>query len=221
MLLDMHIVHALTNGWKVYRDSLAAFSELFPVVAAATLAEWHALLVAEEPEIRATFAPGTPEAFPLISVELMSETPEVRGLGNSLGIEDGGTRRILGFTAGQRAEVSIIAKRDEATRALSVIVRAVMLRAVKSFMRSGYVSIQYEGAGELSLDEMLVAEELGIYSRRLSYSARVEVAVPEQPAGTVLPTKPWFIQLDAVADDPVRDPATGAGTPGGVTPADD
>ncbi len=219
MLLDLHIVHALANGWVPYRDNLAAFSELFPGVSAAMLSDWHAALVAETPVFRAAFAAGTPEGYPLISVELMSETPSDRYMSKSRGIVDG--RQILGFSARQVAEVTIQSKRDEVTRALSRVVQAVMLRATSSFLRSGYVEIQYDGSGEMGLDELLIAEDLGIHTRRLTYAAVVDLEVPEQLPGDLVGSTSWYVQIDDVPEDLARAPAVGAGVPGGVTPVED
>lgn len=215
----MHMVHALTNGWTSYRDSLAAFRELLPTVGDDETLRWHDLLVAEPPEFRSAWAPGTPEGFPLVSVEMMSETPEERAMGNFLG-RNSAPQDELGFGVRQGAEVTIMSKRDETLRSLAVIARAVFIRAVKSFVRSGYEELRYEGLGELALEEMLAAEELGVSVIRLRYSAKTTVVVPDPPAGA-LTSKPWYIQLDAVEEDTVLPPAPGAGVPGGVTPVSD
>jgi hypothetical protein len=219
MFLDMHIVHALNNGWVGYRDDVDAFAELLPGVSAGVAAEWHAALVADPPVFRAAFAPGAPEAFPLVSVELMGETVSDRYLGKSQGIIGG--RRHIGFGVGQTAEITVMAKRDEVTRSLCRVIQAVMIRATVSFIKSGYISVQYDGAGELGMDEMLVAEELGIYIRRLTYSAVLEIEVPEQLPGGSVASAEWFVQLGDVPEDVGTPPATGAGTPGGVTPTED
>jgi len=219
MLLDMHIVHALTNGWKAYRDSLEAFRELLPSVSEDVAATWHATLVAHEPVFRVAHAPRTPEAFPFVTVELLSDTPSERSLGNFTGMHGG--RRMLGFSSRQTASITIESKQDETLRALAIIIRAVLLRATTSFLRSSYVSFQYEGMDPLGMDEQLVAESFGIYTRHLQYSAEVEIHIPEQLPGVVVPDIGWFVQLENVVEDPAREPATGAGVPGGVTPLTD
>ncbi len=220
MLLDMHMVHAVLNGWTVYRDSLVAFRGLFPTLGDAVTLRWHTLLVDEPPAVRSAFAPGTPEGLPLVTIELTGESVENRAMSNRLGTTST-PQHELGFGVRQTTEVTIMSKRDETLRALAVIVRAVLLRAVPSFQRSDYEDLRYEGMGELSLDEMLVAEELGVSVIRLRYSAQSSVVVLDPPTGA-LTSKPWFVQLDDVVEAPGDPaPATGAGTPGGVTPDND
>lgn len=211
MLFDLHIVAMFDAVWPTYRDSLAAFQLCMePYVGADKAAEWHASLLESPPKFRTMLAPGS-EKLPLVSVELIAGDKDTAFLGNSMG---NGT---LGYFFTERVEVTVLSKRDEITRALCLWVMAVMLRANESFQQSGYIDTSFLGAGELSLEELLAAEDLGAFARRLSYQSRREICTPQSLTG-VVEDKPVVIQLSNVVEDIARDPADGAGVPGGVTP---
>ena len=216
MLLDLHITQTLASVWPTYRDSLPAFqAAMAPYVTSAKAAEWHALLLADPPVFRTQVAPGTPERFPVISVELIGGEKTEEFLGNTMGLSGG--NRTLGFNFSERVEITVLSKRDEITRCLCLLVIGVLLRAVPSFQKSNYINLTFDGAGELSLEELLVGEDLGIYARRLSYSSTREMSTPERFPDDLITPKPAFIQLDLVFEDASEDPAPGAGIPGGVT----
>lgn len=225
-LLDLHVLNALQAGMPAYLGSQAAFNELFPGIAPSVLSDWRDELNAatagrEAISFREGFAPNTPEGARLIAVVLLSEQMVEGYLGQSVGRLDDG-RDALGFVNRENVSVVIMTTRSHLTRALHVLTRAALLRAVGSIMSVGYRDFAYGGADELSPDEMLLAEDARVFVRRLNYSADLEVTIPAltpDEATTQDPYKPFRVQYEGIVEDPDREPATGAGLPGRVTPS--
>jgi len=221
--LDFHVLHAIQAGLPAYLSNQAAFDEIFPGVSPALLARWREELNQrtkdrEAISYRDWLGTGVPEGARLILVKPLSERPIEGYLGDSLGKLDDG-REARGYTITEDVEILISSLRSDLTRALHALVRAVLIRAQTSFMEIGYRAIEYSGSSELSPDEQLLAEEMGFYIKRLSYSASLDVSVPDRLPGEPLDSKPFYTQMAVIEPDPDRTPATGAGTPGSVVPA--
>ena len=188
-ILDLHTLMALQNGWLTYKASVADFKGLFNAVDPTIVGEWHAALVAKPPTFRA-HAATKKDGFPLVIVRMLGETLEHEPMGGMAFTDDAGVpaEEIL---VRQSVRVLAMTEHAELTRAMFVMVRAIMLHARPAFLAAGYLSIDYGGGDELYPEEQLVSEELGIVVREQTYHALAQVRVPE-PEG-VPATQAWFV----------------------------
>lgn len=230
-LLDLQLLAILkhsTDGIAAYLDNAAAFAELFDDINPTTLEKWRNELRQPPPEapklkpvvFKRNWSAGIPEHARIVMVRPPSER-EIEGyLGNKMGtIEDGdGRRELVGSTVEQSVEIMVMTLREHLTDALKVVVHAVLVRAKATLEGLGYASMRYGSTSELSPVTQMIAEDLGVFTHQLRFTANRDVAIPLQLPGQPINYKPFAVQLDNVEPDPERDPAPGAGTPGGVAP---
>lgn len=208
-ILDYHIMLALQQGWKAYYKSDAAqFAKLFQGVSSAVLTKWHAGLTARDLQVRLDNARGE-MTLPCVVVRLESEAMTMIPFGTSMTI---GGELCHPFLLNQRATVEIRTPTPELTRALAVVVRAVLHLARGQFCKNiGYNHFSFEGGGALSPEEQYIAEQsglAGITLYRMAYTAESEGSIPD-PVG--LPEAiDWFVLAE--------DESTVDGLPGGVVP---
>jgi len=89
----------------------------------------------------------------------------------------------------QTARVHILTTHPELTRALHISLIACAMGSRKSFYDLGYRDLEYLGAADLSIEEGLMPEDLGVYVRVQRYMARshFEIAdISEFTSGDVL-----------------------------------
>lgn len=234
-ILNLHVLYALQNGWKAYKDDAAAFKALFRSVNDATLAAWHAYIVANPPDFRSVRGKGPPENLsPWVVVSLADEKAETRCLGDFGGRDPDTGAEALETVVSQDVRITIMARNNETVQALMVMFRAVLILAARDFVRAGYEDFAYEGLDQMNPDEEMLCVDLGIFMGVLRCSAKsiVSVSVPV-PAGLEPGAFDWFVQMPDVEMDPswpVVDgklpdgtpiPAPGAGTPGSVIVVND
>jgi hypothetical protein len=91
----------------------------------------------------------------------------------------------------QRIRISTLAQSPELARALHVVCRAIMQVSIQDLTQAGYTAVEFDGTDELSVEEMLAAEEMGIYVRHQTWSAMSQVEIRGWTATAA--TKPWFV----------------------------
>jgi hypothetical protein len=228
-LLDLHTLIGLQNGWSYYRDAIVNFRELFPHVETALVDDWHLKLSAKKVNFRPHGAAGSDE-FPVVAVQLMNETHQHEPLGGYAYTKADG-RDVEAMILKQTIGITILTQSAEITRALHVVIRAIMQLAKTDFLKAGYLDLMFDQTEELAPQEELAAEELGIFVRRQRYTARAQVEVPHigeagEPFGMGPGKKPWFFFVDDIKT--IQDPndPTGVGRtldvdgdPGGVVPS--
>jgi len=79
----------------------------------------------------------------------------------------------------------------ETAEVLSQIVITALHALRKDFIANGYLTFQFENIAELAPQELLAAEELGVFVRRMNLtammhdSAGVDLFTPDQIVGTL------------------------------------
>jgi len=131
----------------------------------------------------------------------------MEGLGGVARLADDG-RQVYAFIVDQTVRVGIYSRSAELTRAMYVVLRAAMEIAIPALLELGYLNVFFASAEDLTPEEALIAEEMGIYVRRQSWSAQSQVEAIE-PASAIPSPKTWTIQVEDIEVD---------GTPGGVVP---
>lgn len=206
-MLDMWLTHAINNAFRLYQDNLEAFQDTFPLVPAATIAEWHAAFAERKVDVRVALSPGAPEGLPAVSLLNLGEMRDTTTLAKQLSGE------ATGYLVKESVRAHVYARSDIQSRVLGRLIQVAVLRATRSILRSGYVDVQTDSLSAIDL-ELVFAENGGVYARDLEISAVRELVVPEALPDTPDPeVLVWAVQLEGVVPDPSRDPATGANAP--------
>ena len=179
-LFELHLVNAIHNGIEAYKQDQAKFKALFFGVNDTTLGTWHQELVDNPPHFRTATATGI-EQFPMVLVISGEESVDQRFLDN-FGTRSGVSGAVSAFFVSESAQVHILSKHPDLTRVLHVLCRAAFEQARQGFLSSGYHDVQYRGSDALSVEERLAAEEMGIYMKRLNFSASSPVNIPLETA---------------------------------------
>lgn len=164
-VFDLHSVVALQNGWAALASDLTAFKNIFMhpsgtgfQLPEAVLDEWHATLVSRGVEVRASWTFGPPE-IPVIGVRLEEVPSNLNPLGYFDRHQDGKTLRSM--LTDQVIAVASYAPHAELTRALRMVVQAIMLDFLDFFHDLGYADVDFLGGGDLRPEELLMPEEVG------------------------------------------------------------
>ncbi len=194
-LFDLHLLQGMQAGVSEYIGNEDNFKELFKGVSNDLLGTWFSSLNDQKPTIKASFSPGADD-FPVIAIQLESENTS--NPGHPLGrfshtvTQNRDVEKLL---LTQRVSVTILSKHPEITRCLHIVCRAAATRMNKAFLEY-YDDVKYLDAADLSPDDNLLAEELGIYVRRQRYEALSFADIPQLAEPTILP---WNVGIhDAV-----------------------
>jgi len=224
---------AAGNGlvsWGVdFKWGRANFDRVFPMVEPSVIDSWYTGLVNESSVTFRSFASPGHDDFPLVILQLMSEQSDTDILGNAARPWEEGTpgQYVDAMVVNQEMEVTIMTKSHELTRALFVIVRAILMRYTPTFLKAGYLDVKYLNSQELAPEERLIAEDAGVYVRKMRWRALAQVEafpITEAPLET---GKPWWVLHADIKSktNPTPPPARAldnlAGTAGGVVPLDD
>ena len=124
------------------------------------------------------------QSLPLVVCQQMSRNVIHRPLGGSaLGVEQ--------TISNQTAQVELMTAGAEATEVLGQLVITAIHALRKDFISNGYLTFQFENIAELAPQELLAAEELGVFVRRLTISAMmhdsagVNLFSPDEVIGTL------------------------------------
>lgn len=124
------------------------------------------------------------QSLPLVVCQQMSRNVIHRPLGGSaLGVEQ--------TISNQTAQVELMTAGAEATEVLGQLVITALHALRKDFISNGYLTFQFENIAELAPQELLAAEELGVFVRRLTISAMmhdsagVNLFSPDEVIGTL------------------------------------
>jgi hypothetical protein len=234
-LFDLHALVALQNGWTRFSGlhapppdgpiyGLANFKRHFPMVEDDVVESWFKELVEDSKVTFRSFASPGHDDFPLVVLQLASESSSVDILGNAARVwEDGAPSQYVdAMVVKQELNITIFTKAHEITRALFVVCRAILLRYVPMFLEAGYLDIKYLDAAELGPEEALIAEDLGVFVRRMRWTASSQVEAFPIEDGVVIPAKPWWVLASDISTStnpnppPDRTLDSVDGIPGGV-----
>jgi hypothetical protein len=124
------------------------------------------------------------QSLPLVVCQQMSRNVIHRPLGGSaLGVEQ--------TISNQTAQIELMTAGAEATEVLGQLIITALHALRKDFIANGYLTFQFENIAELAPQELLAAEELGVFVRRLTISAMmhdsagVNLFSPDEVIGTL------------------------------------
>lgn len=186
-MIHHHLTTALRTSLTYYLDQAnqqALLDHLYNTAHDdATLAKVLQELREKAPKIIPHATAGA-QALPLVVCQQMSRTVVHRPLGGSaLGVEQ--------TISTQSARIEVMTAGAETAEVLSQIVITALHALRKDFITNGYLTFQFENIAELAPQELLAAEELGVFVRRMNLtammhdSAGVDLFTPDQIVGTL------------------------------------
>lgn len=186
-MIHHHLTTALRAALNYYLDAAnqaQTLEHLYnPAHDDATLIKILAELREKSPKVIPHATAGA-QSLPLVVCQQMSRNVIHRPLGGSaLGVEQ--------TISNQTAQIELMTAGAEATEVLGQLIITALHALRKDFISNGYLTFQFENIAELAPQELLAAEELGVFVRRLTItammhdSAGVNLFSPDEVIGTL------------------------------------
>lgn len=186
-MIHHHLTTALRAALNYYLDAAnqaQTLEHLYnPAHDDATLIKILAELREKTPKVIPHATAGA-QSLPLVVCQQMSRNVIHRPLGGSaLGVEQ--------TISNQTAQIELMTAGAEATEVLGQLIITALHALRKDFIANGYLTFQFENIAELAPQELLAAEELGVFVRRLTISAMmhdsagVNLFSPDEVIGTL------------------------------------
>lgn len=186
-MIHHHLTTALRAALNYYLDAANQAQTLEHLYNTAhddaTLIKILAELREKSPKVIPHATAGA-QGLPLVVCQQMSRNVIHRPLGGSaLGVEQ--------TISNQTAQIELMTAGAEATEVLGQLVITALHALRKDFISNGYLTFQFENVAELAPQEMLAAEELGVFVRRLTISAMMHDSAganlfsPDEVIGTL------------------------------------
>jgi len=170
--LGYYLTTANKNKWLALFDNTAHNDSL--------LSQVYTELQNNKPRLMPHAQAGT-ASLPLVVAQLMSRTVTDRPLGHSAnGVES--------LISRQSVKIEIMCKGSDEAEILAVTVLRALQQARGDFLQNGYLYFSVDSIEELAPQEQLVAEELGVFVRRIEVSSQVQEEVARLFEDTTLGT---------------------------------
>lgn len=212
MILDLHMINAVSSGFAYYKTNQSAFDALFKGVGASILASWFSEFSGDGfPPVRSRNAQGTATA-PLITIVPLSESTTQNVL-HDYGGRNANGEAVDTYMIEEALELVMFARSPEMARVYHVVGRACIAIARRALHKADYHNIRYDGSEALTPEEELASEELGIFVKRLRVSAshRVQIPIPRSIEYKNINTYENVLVLN-------EDQQSTGGTQGGASP---
>ena len=170
--LGYYLTTANKNKWLALFDNTAHNDSL--------LSQVYTELQNNKPRLMPHAQAGT-ASLPLVVAQLMSRTVTDRPLGHSAG----GVESLI---SRQSVKIEIMCKGSDEAEILAVTVLRALQQARGDFLQNGYLYFSVDSIEELAPQEQLVAEELGVFVRRIEVSSQVQEEVARLFEDTTLGT---------------------------------
>lgn len=186
-MIHHHLTTALRAALNYYLDAANQAQTLEHLYNTAhddaTLIKILAELREKSPKVIPHATAGA-QSLPLVVCQQMSRNVIHRPLGGSaLGVEQ--------TISNQTAQIELMTAGAEATEVLGQLIITALHALRKDFISNGYLTFQFENVAELAPQELLAAEELGVFVRRLTISAMMHDSAganlfsPDEVIGTL------------------------------------
>jgi len=204
-MLDIHMIHLLSNGVKYYKADRRLFDPLFYNFADSMKERLFNELNRKPVNFDVAFLNRKAGGTPLIVVQNDEQVFPNQALADASGVaEDSFGRRVRYshiFTS-QTATITVFAESIELARALQVIIRSSILLFTGTLIKAGYENILYQGSTSIGVDPTLMEGGTPAYTVSMSYSALhhhiipvyldhlsdVGAPIPDFPIDVLLPT---------------------------------
>lgn len=163
-MIDLHILHAVSNGIKAYQGNQTAFEGLFPELGQNLRTKyWNKFSVSD-----VSFTKGFSrkiEKTPSISVSY----EEASSMNEQL-LSNGGRNKQLFLSLESR--IKICDKDYDLTRILHRVIQSVLLLFKNGFLQNGYLNFDFVSSEALENDEGYTSSDEIYYARELAYNAQ-------------------------------------------------
>jgi len=165
-IIDLHIIHALSNGIKAYRNNEDAFKGLFPEVGEPLKDKYWNKFSTSQLSLEKGFSRKRAKT-PSMAVSFNeASSMEEQVLSN------GGRNKVL-FLA-LEAKIKVADKDYDLVRILHRLVQSILLLFKDSFLDNGYLNFDFVSSEALENDEMeeFTSKDVIFYSQELTYNAQ-------------------------------------------------
>lgn len=193
MNFDFHIIHAIANGLKHFKDNKSAFDALLPGTSDSYKTKSHELLNSINPTFDITSLHKT-LSNPAITVYTRSDAMNDM---QPLNDRSGANEYVL--FQGNTANIYIYADTKEKIRLLTVIVQASMLLFKQSFFKIGYDNLRFISTSDVDLNKDGSDNKLAsfdIFKKELVYQSLSTIKV--EPRISPEAEYPWEISVDLI-----------------------
>jgi len=170
-VIDLHFIHALSNGVKYYKENREAFRQVFEDVAESYADRLFDKVSALNINFDEAYTKNH-ESFPLITTSINESNPN----GNQV-LGNRGFNKSNVLFINQECTVYIYATDKDVLRVLHRLCQASLLLFKKSFLASGYLNIEFNNSGDLKPDDDIIGKGTVVYGRSLMYIATRELMV--------------------------------------------
>lgn len=186
-MIHHHLTTALRTALNYYLDAANQAQALEHLYNTAhddtTLIKVLAELREKTPKVIPHATAGA-QGLPLVVCQQLSRNVTHRPLGGTaLGVEQ--------TISNQTAQIEVMTAGAEAAEVLAQLAVTALHALRADFITNGYLSFQFDSIAELAPQEMLAAEELGVFVRRLNISAMLHdsstarLFSPDEVVGTL------------------------------------
>jgi len=189
-MIDLHLIHGISNGIKYYQDNQAEFTAIFDDISSTYSDKLYAKIQNLEIKYDSAYS-NTHDSYPLITTTLSeSTTDEDQMLGNQ------GYNQQKVLFLNQECIVSVYTSDKDILRALHRMIQCSFLIFKRSFLSLGYLNVEFIGSTELKPDEDVIGKGVSVFGREITYLAQKQImAKPILPADNSLP---WVISAISI-----------------------
>lgn len=180
-MLDIHLMHILSNGVKYYKSSRDLFDPLFYTFADSMKARIFAELNRQPISFDTAFQNRKSGGLPLITVENSEQVFPNQSLADASGMAEDGFGRLVRWShifTSQTAAINVYTDSMELTRALQIICRSSILLYTPQLLRAGYENLLYQGSSAVYVEAQLYEGGSAAYATTLTYSALHHHMIP-------------------------------------------
>lgn len=186
-MIDLHFIHAMSNGVKHYKQNREAFRGVFDDIAESYADRLFDKINSIEVSFDNAYSKNH-ENFPLVTTSINESTPNANQVLGNRGFNNSNVLFI-----NQECTVYIYATDKDVLRVLHRLCQASLLLFKKSFLASGYLNIEFDNSGDLKPDDDIIGKGTVVYGRTLMYIAQKQLNIkPITPENFDLEI-PWVL----------------------------
>lgn len=184
-MIDLHFIHALSNGIELYKNNREAFREVFSDVSQTYADRLFDKIANIDIKFDNAYTKNH-ETFPLITTSINESTPNDNQVLGNRGFNNSNV-----LFLNQECTVYIYASEKDVLRVLHRLCQASLILFKKSFLANGYLNIEFDNSGDLKPDDDINGKGTVVYGRTLMYVASREINV--KPFNVNIQNLPWVL----------------------------
>jgi hypothetical protein len=184
-MIDLHLIHGIANGVKYYQENQDEFRAIFDDISQTYSDKLYAKIQNLDIKYDSAYS-NTHDSYPLITTSLAESTTDADQM---LGNQGYNEKKVLFLN--QECIVSLYTSDKDVLRALHRMIQSAFLIFKQSFLKSGYLNVEFISSTELRPDEDIIGKGVSVFGREITYLAQKQLhAKPILPADQSFP---WVV----------------------------